>query len=97
VGFSNRDKQKELFNKRHMISNCKSTTGGIPENLAIKENLTKYRKLMFNEASQIKQLLDYKFLWTWQGQIFMHQHDNSKAFKIFNLYDLDRLKKFSLR
>ena len=56
VRFANRDKRNELYSKRSMISKSiekdSLPSNFMPENLALKENLTKFCKSLFNEAKQ---------------------------------------------
>ena len=94
VRFANRDKRNELYCKRSMISKSIAKdnlpSNFMPENLALKENLTKFRKSLFNETKK-KIALNYKFLWTWQGQIFIRENESSRVYKISTWQDLDKL------
>ena len=97
--FTNRDKRNEIFSKRLKIKTCSnviSTSGTapvLPEKLAIRENLTKYRKFLFSEANKVRQALNYQFLWTYQGQILMRKNATSDVIKISNIYDLQNLQR----
>ena len=101
VRFSNRDKRNEVFRKRHAIkphanpSSNSSSPNVIPRDFAIRENLTKFRKQLFREATKLKQELKYEFLWTWQGQILIRKNASSKVFKISSFYDLNHIKNLS--
>ena len=58
----------------------------------MRENLTSFMKYLLNEARKIQRSLNYKLVWTWQGQIFIRKQDNSRAVKISILRDLDKLE-----
>ena len=62
------------------------------EILAIRENLTKFRKFLFSEANKVKHALCYQFLWTRQGQILLRKDSTSRIIKISNLNDLARVR-----
>ena len=97
VRFTNRDKRNEIFLNR-LNNNAvgpntrKPTTISIPSNFTVRENLTSFRKYLLNEAQKIQRSLNYKFVWAWQGQIFIRKKDNSRAIKISTLRDLNKLK-----
>ena len=69
----------------------KPTTNSISSNFTVRENLTSFRKCLLNEAKKVQRSLNYKFVWTLQGQIFIRQRDNSSAIKISTLRDQDKL------
>ena len=56
VRFANRDKRNELYSKRSMVSKSIAKdnlpSNFMPENLALMENLTKFRQSLFNEAKK---------------------------------------------
>lgn len=96
VRFTNRDKRNELFTKRPKV-NSRSARPSFNSNMnspkfVLKENLTKFRKNLLTEAKKLQQSLDFKFLWTWQGQIFIRKHESSRPIKISSLRDLENLK-----
>ena len=83
VIFSNRDKRNELLAKRltpksSMNSTLTDDQNTTSINFTIRENLTKYRKMLFNEAKKFKLSMKYQFLWTWQGQIMIRKTESSK-------------------
>ena len=72
VRFSNRDKRNELFAKRLTAKSFVNSTSIDDQNttsinFAIRKNLTKYKKMLFNEAKKFKLSMKYQFLLTWQG------------------------------
>ena len=97
VRFANRDKRNELYYKRHKFD-CSSFSEVfprlVPENFRITENLTKFRKYLLNEARKAQATLNFKFLWTWNGQIMLRKSESSKVIKILSERDLATLFKF---
>ena len=92
VRFSNRDKRNEIFRKRKNLQAnqyIESTFGNA--NLKITENLTRYKKTLFDTAKLANQDLHYKFLWTSQGQIHLRQKPDSKIITVSSLSDLNKL------
>ena len=100
VRFSNRDKRNELFAKRRTLKSSVNSTSTDNQNtmsinFTLRENLTKYRKMLFNEAKKFKLSMKYQFLWTWQGQIMIRKTERSKIWKISSLRDLANIQKFA--
>ena len=67
IRFSNRDKRNELFAKRLTPKSSVNSTSTDDQNttsinFTIRENLTKYRKMLFNEAKKFKLSIRYQFL-----------------------------------
>ena len=100
VRFSNRDKRNELFAKRRTPKSSVNSTSTDNQNttsinFTLRENLSKYRKMLFNEAKKFKLSMKYQFLWTWQGQIMIRKTERSKIWKISSLRDLANIQKFA--
>ena len=96
VQFTNRDKRNEIFRKQKMLQtnqftreSMKSTFGNA--NLKTTENLTRYRKTLFNTAKLASQHLHYKFLWTFQGQIRLRQYPDCRIITATSLSDLNKI------
>jgi len=67
VKFSNRDKRNEIYNKQSKVNDLATTSSATPKlvhsnNLSLRENLTKFRKNVFNEAQKVKADLKFKFI-----------------------------------
>ena len=94
VRFCNRDKRNKMFSKRLKLKSVSNEIYPKPnaEILAIRENLTKFRKFLFSEANKVKHALCYQFLWTRQGQILLRKDSTSRIIKISNLNDLARVR-----
>ena len=90
VRFANRDKRNEIYSKRHLLkSDSKLNTSRID----IRENLTSLRKSLHKEAKKVKNQLNYNFLWTSQGQIFLRKSPTSRVIRISSLSALDNLQR----
>ena len=90
VRFANRDKRNEFYSKRHLLkSDSKLNTSRID----IRENLTSFRKSLYKEAKKVKNQLNYNFLWTSQGQIFLRKSPTSRVIRISSLSALDNLQR----
>jgi len=88
VRFSNRDKRNEIYNKQSNVNDLATGTTSLvtpklvhSSNLSLRENLTKFRKNLFNEAQKVKADLKFKFIWTCQGQIFLRKNEKAKLSK----------------
>ena len=96
VCFTVSDKMDEMFlnrlNNNAVEPNTKTpTSNSIPSNFTVRENLTSFKKYLLNKAKKLQRSLNYKFVSTLVGQIFLQQ-DNSRAKKISTLRDLDKLE-----
>ena len=57
----------------------------------INESLTYRRKMLLRSAKDVKKDLNYKFIWTNKGTIFLRKSETSPAKRINKLHDLDNL------
>ena len=65
VRFSNRDKRNEIFRRRSfLLDNVEMKACFASQNIALKENLTDFQKMLYEAAHQAKHDLKFKFLWT---------------------------------
>ena len=70
VRFSNRDKRNEIFRRQSFLrDNAEVKACFVSQNIAQKENLTDYRKMLYEAAHQAKHDIKFKFLWTSKGRI----------------------------
>ena len=92
VRFVNRDKRNEIFAKRLRPKSAPNSTSGRKTDFTIKENLTKFRKMLYKEARKVQLSTGYKCLWTWQGQILMRRNEVSQICKVSSLRDLTRIE-----
>ena len=84
-----------FFTKKRLLKGCSSklvsTFGN--SNTTLRENLTPYRKNLYLTAKEAKQLLNFKYLWSTQGQICLRRDSNSRVININSFSDLSRLFK----
>lgn len=92
VRFANRDKRNEFYRNRRLLANnneIKSVFGA--SYITIRENLTTYRKMLYNTASLAKHDLNFKYLWTSQGNIRLRRDSESAVINVTELSDLNRI------
>ena len=92
VRFVNQYKRNEIFSKHLRPKSATNLTTGRKTDFTLKENLTKFRKMLYNEARNVQRSTGYKFLWTYQGQILMRKNEMSQVCKISTLCDLSRIQ-----
>ena len=65
--------------------------GFLDENrMYISESLSPANHVLFNEAYKLKKDLDYKFLWTSNGRVFLRA---TEASSVISIHSLDLVKK----
>lgn len=70
----------------------KSRNGAVkPREIFFRDHLTEYGMRLFEKSREAKAALNYKYLWTIDGQIFMRKTEEATRIKISSCYDLDRL------
>ena len=89
--FVNRDKRNEIF-KRHITKQWQDFPIASMEQLFINENLTQKRERLFWLTKQKAKSLEYKFYWTFNGNIFVRKQENTDKIIIRKEEDLDNLK-----
>ena len=82
VRFANRDKRNEIYNKRKALRPNGSSNRG---KIEICENLTSRRKFLLQETKRAKAFLNYQFLWTYQGKIFLRYSPMSRVINVSSL------------
>ena len=94
VRFSNRDKRNEFYQKRKLIKPSPDSSKDCFEDnglIRIRENLTSFRKNLYNQAKKAKVELNYKFLWTSNERILLRQISASKVIHVLSVDDLAKL------
>ena len=61
------------------------------DKITIQENLTVYKKCIFNHAKLAKQYLNFSFVWTSQGRLRFIKDSGSKIINVSSLHDLAKL------
>ena len=86
VRFVSRTKRNEIYASRFKAKTIEAFPVDKMEHLFINENLTQRRKLLFWLTKQKAKKLNYKFIWTSNGQIYVRETEDS-------VYSLLTLKK----
>ena len=96
VKFVRRDLRDEVFKQKKKLKDF--TTRNIPDlsrlpqsRIFIVESLTKASKNLYKNSQKVKKDLDYKFLWTRQGKIFLRKDEDSTPIRISCQQDLDNI------
>jgi small-conductance mechanosensitive channel len=93
VKFTRRDIKNEFYTNRKKIAGRKISSlkslGKKGENkVYISESLTPKRKKLFGAVNNIKKKLNWKFIWTNNGRIYLRESDNSVSFTFDSIADL---------
>ena len=92
VRFANRDKRNEIYSNRKLLkSNPSSSSNFATANVTIQENVTSQRRSLYYTAKQAKAQLNFKFVWTSQGRIYIRKDTDSEIYTISSLSDLAKL------
>ena len=89
--FTNADIRNEIYSKRRKVRDFSSFP--IPEmtSLFINENLTQSKKKLFWLTKQKAKELNFKFIWTNNGRIFVRKNEESLKKQVRIESDLDKL------
>ncbi|XP_068697258.1 uncharacterized protein [Montipora foliosa] len=90
VKFVRRDTKDAFYQARMKYMTSKAL--GFPDKnrMYISKSLSPANRKLFNEAYKLKKDLDYKFLWTSNGRVFLRA---TKASSVISIYSLDLVKK----
>ena len=91
VRFTNRAIRNEIYKKRNCIQQISNFEIQGMEKMYINENLTNFRKQLFNMARKLQKEHEYKFLWTNQCQILVRKNAEASALKISTIEDLHKI------
>ena len=50
------------------------------------------KKKLFGDVNQVKKNLKWKYIWTYNGRIFIWQDENKQSFSFDSAEDLDKFK-----
>ena len=91
--FINRNLRNEIYGKRIAAKHLKETDYPISgmEKLFINENLTQERKRLLWLTKQTAKNLNYTYIWTMNGKIYVRKNEDSSSFIIHNENDLSKL------
>ena len=92
VKFVRRDTKDAFYQARMKLKDMTSKALGFPDEnrMYISESLSPANRVLFNEAYKLKKDLDYKFLWTSNGRVFLRA---TKASSATSIHSLDLVKK----
>ena len=87
VKFVRRDTKDAFFHARMKLKEITTKTLGFPseKRMYISESLSPTNRELFNEAYKLKKDLDYKFLWTLNGRVFLRATETSSVIPINSL------------
>ena len=94
VKFTRRNIKERLYGARRKLSDSTtSDLGYIEENkIYLAESLTEMNRELFRACFSVKKELQYKFIWTQNGRIFLRENKESSVIHIRSKADLDQLK-----
>ena len=91
VRFTNRDiKNKIYYKRRNLIGVNDFGITGMTK-LFINENLTPKRKKLFSLAYKKRIELNYQYIWSNNGEIYLRKNSTSDRIKISSLEDIHNL------
>ena len=91
VKFVRRDTKATFYQARMKLKDITSKALGFPDEnrMYICESLSPPNRVLFNEAYKLKKDLDYKFLWTSNGRVFLRA---TEASSVISIHSLDLVK-----
>ena len=92
VRFISRQKRNEMYSNRMKAKDISDFPVQGVNKLYVNENLTQCRKRLFWLAKQKAKELDYKFIWTSNGQIFICEDKKADSLPIRTEYDQENLQ-----
>ena len=95
VKFIRRDIRDKLYLARSMLKDLSTRDLGYTRykdsKIYMAESLTKKRKELFKSCLKKKQDMEYRYLWTRNGRIYLRKDNDSPAILVDNLQLLERL------
>lgn len=93
VQFKDRVSRNRLLLKRKERIRSNEVAEGRKDNVVyINEHLTAYNKQLFWQAKVKSKELNFKFVWSKEGKIFIRKSEREKAYRIRNEEDLTKIK-----
>ena len=102
VKFTRRDTKNEFYNNMRKVAGRKvSQLSSLSDlhrrqgdkKIYISESLTAQRKSPFGKVNRIKKKLQWKYIWTNNGRIYLKANDNSKTFTFDSMEDVQKFEK----
>ena len=99
VEFKSRIKRDEFLTSKKMLSDISIKDFGFQDGkgekgkgkIFINESLTAKRKLLIRDLKSKKEELNFKYVWSQKGTIFIRRDENSCVIRINYLNDLNKL------
>lgn len=94
VKFTRRSVKERLYGARKNLRNKTSSDLGYSEEnkIYLAESLTEKNRELFKECLAEKKNLEFKFIWTNNGRIYLRENNDSPVFHIKNKDDIQKLK-----
>ena len=91
VHFLSKHKRNEIFAKRFYAKHISNFPVNQMNHLFINKNLTQRRKNLLWQAKQKVKELNYEYIWTNNGQIFVRKNENEGKILVKTDNDLNKL------
>ena len=95
VKFTRRSLRNKFYSNRRKLARKKAKD--LPNlNLSseadvfISESLTPFKKKLFGDANKVKKHLKWKYIWTYNGRIFIRENEHKPSFSFDNAEDLNK-------
>ncbi|XP_077984614.1 uncharacterized protein LOC144439215 [Glandiceps talaboti] len=96
VKFTRRTIRNNIYSARKHIKNKSTRDMNIDNHtdtrIYINENLSPANKQLFYKANEKKKSLQWKFIWTMNGNILVRKNEESRAIRITSVNDIERLQ-----
>jgi len=56
----------------------------------VSESLTPFKKKLFGDVNKVKKHLKWKYIWTYNGRIFIREDEDKPSFSFDNAEDLNK-------
>lgn len=97
VKFTRRDVRNKFYGSRKKLASKKAKD--LPDleldseaRVYISENLTPYKKKLFGDVNKIKKRRKWKFIWTYNGRIFLKEDESTQTFTFDTEEDLAKIQ-----
>ena len=97
VKFTRRSVRNKFYSSRRKLQRKK--TKDLPNlnllseaDVFVSESLTPSKKKLFGDVDIVKKHLKWKYIWTYNGRIFIREDENKPSFSFDSAQDLDKFK-----
>ena len=94
VKFTRRDVKDNFYRTRKHLKDLTTRDLGYSEKIKIylAESLTERNRMLFKDCLKVKKDMEFKFIWTLNGKIFMRKDKDSAVHHINNKEDLHKMQ-----